>query len=539
VRDVRLIDFARARQDHVLHDLLRLETEVVTKLLPAALAKADLPPETVVLLYGQLHGATLRSDPGQVHPALERSLAILHSIRQTVGDGLYDRDDPGEYYRCLIVYLVGALKFGNLDAASKRVAFWGAAALADLADKPLPDAGAVTVGKPVGRRWTRRAASVALVALLLLALILGGTLLARTLFHPMDHEVEPPFTAAIIGFQPKVTVVRAGTDRLIPATFGMDLYTGDVVSAYEGASANIICENGVLFRLPEQSNLTVDCRDTRDARVIGRLDPRLGVLAVSRDITFTLSSEQSRLSRLEQAQIPLLLGPRNTVITGTQPAFSWQSVPGARGYRLLLSMPDDMMWTRETTATHLTYPSDAVPFKKGSANVVIVTALDGSAQEMAADRSLLRVLDRAGQNALAQAETAVRELELDGKAKTYLLAQLYRDSGMRGAAADALEWLIGESAPSASLRQQLGDLYLEGGLYGRAEAAYQAALSIAEADADPGAQAAAHVGLARVTHALKETGQAVAHLEAAEALFRQAGETRLAELVLRQKDSLE
>jgi len=47
-RDVKLIDFATVRQGHALHDLLRLETEVVTKLVPELLVEAKLPPAETI-----------------------------------------------------------------------------------------------------------------------------------------------------------------------------------------------------------------------------------------------------------------------------------------------------------------------------------------------------------------------------------------------------------------------------------------------------------------------------------------------------------
>lgn len=138
VRDVRLIDFADARRDYVLLDFLRLEAEVVTKLVPAALVEAQLPPEVIALLYGQLHSATSR--PGRdhagrmPHPALEKPFAILCAIRKAAYDGLYDPGDYREYYQGLILFLLGTLKFDTLDAVHeapipKQVAFLAAATL--------------------------------------------------------------------------------------------------------------------------------------------------------------------------------------------------------------------------------------------------------------------------------------------------------------------------------------------------------------------------------------------------------------------------
>ncbi|MCP4538378.1 MAG: protein kinase [Chloroflexi bacterium] len=135
-RDVRLIDFAMARQDHVLHDLLRLETGVVTWLLPEALAEARLPAETIYRLYEQLHWAARStgyfSVPEKLHPAMRKAFVMLATIRKMARGCLFAPDDWGEYYRGLTLYLLGALKFKNLDDVPqaplpKQVAFWGAA----------------------------------------------------------------------------------------------------------------------------------------------------------------------------------------------------------------------------------------------------------------------------------------------------------------------------------------------------------------------------------------------------------------------------
>lgn len=144
-RDIRLIDFAMTRQDHVLHDLLRLETGVVTWLLPESLAEARLPPETIHHLYEQLHCAARPfghfSVPEQLYPALKKTFVMLAAIRKMARGCLFAPDDWSEYYRGLTLYLLGALKFKNLDDAPqaplpKQVAFWGAASAQRLLQEP-------------------------------------------------------------------------------------------------------------------------------------------------------------------------------------------------------------------------------------------------------------------------------------------------------------------------------------------------------------------------------------------------------------------
>ncbi len=144
-RDVSLIDFADSRRDHVLHDLLRLETEIVTKLIPELLHQHHLPPETIFAFYRQLHLALSNSgqDIAPPNSVLEKPWRILLIIRRLAWKYLWDDDDRTEYYQGLVLYLLGALKFKNLDSMKeapgslpKKVAFWGAATMMGLMQKP-------------------------------------------------------------------------------------------------------------------------------------------------------------------------------------------------------------------------------------------------------------------------------------------------------------------------------------------------------------------------------------------------------------------
>jgi hypothetical protein len=166
VRDASLIDFADSRRDHVLLDFFRLETEVIIKLLPVTLAEEELPAQVIQPFLERLHAVT--AQPGEAaptlpHPTLERPFAIAKAIREAAWEGLYDRRDPREYYEGLLLHLLGALKFENLDTVPqaplpKRIAFLGAATLQGLllslrpTRRPRP-AAASTV-EPVERERT-------------------------------------------------------------------------------------------------------------------------------------------------------------------------------------------------------------------------------------------------------------------------------------------------------------------------------------------------------------------------------------------------
>ncbi len=188
-RDVKVIDFATVRQGHNLHDLLRLETEVITKLIPIAFNSAGLPSEIIRPFYNQLgravFGPGTHTDPQLPHQELEKPFAMLQAIRQEARKCFFNSDDPTEYYRGLTIYLLGSLKFKNLDAIpnSKKIAFLGAGTILDQSNSTVDVEGApvsVPYPKPeVEQVDSKRGLASRLpwtwigIALVLLAIIFG------------------------------------------------------------------------------------------------------------------------------------------------------------------------------------------------------------------------------------------------------------------------------------------------------------------------------------------------------------------------------
>lgn len=145
VRTAHIIDCASARQDHVLHDLLRLERDLLTDGAAQSFFQSDLPPTAIVRFYQQLHCATRGAahDPGhfawptELEPALAKLFVMIATLRHAARDLLAVPGDWAEYYTGLILHLVGALKYRDLDNPApgqqpKAIAFWAAAALCDL-----------------------------------------------------------------------------------------------------------------------------------------------------------------------------------------------------------------------------------------------------------------------------------------------------------------------------------------------------------------------------------------------------------------------
>lgn len=531
---VHLIDFADARRDHVLKDLLRLETGIVTQLLPECLEEADDPAVQIHHFYTQLHCTMLDTNSGSLFraenglhrefKALAKPFAIVKAIRQIARDLLVDKTDWTEYYHGLTLYLLGSLKFKNLTRQARQIAFWGAAGTQKLVtDPPL-------CKQP---RLFRTCRGRVAITILLFAILIALGIFFLTSRERTGAEGEP--IAAIMNFHPQVAVQRRATDRLQDAAFAMTLSHGDIVLTYEEAAAIVACKNGLLFQMPPENNLKITCEDSGDKRLIERLDPAL--INVSDTISFNLVNDETRSTRGEEEETPRLLTPRNSLITETVPTFTWLPVAGAGGYRLSVSLPGGRSWSREATETHLTYPDDEPQLEPGGVNIATLVTLD---DVHAADKSFLRVIDAESLAKLNAQEAAIRDLHLDPDLTTYLLAQLHRQEGLSAAAITELAKLVEGNMPvSAAVWQQLGGLYFGIGLLAPAEESYEAALETAVAESDGNGQAAAHVGLAQVAHAFKEMEQAIAHLETAEILYRQAGAVEQADLVAAERAGLE
>jgi hypothetical protein len=174
-RDVKVIDFATVRQGHALHDLLRLETELVTKVISELITQHGLSPSSIRAFYDQLHlasfGARTKSRSQLPHRALEKPFAILVAIRQEAAKSFFNPEDYREYYYGLILYLLGALKFKNLDALpnAKRLSLLAAATCVQILEvEPIPARRRIHLLPLLGENKSWRMVVLALLAVGLL-----------------------------------------------------------------------------------------------------------------------------------------------------------------------------------------------------------------------------------------------------------------------------------------------------------------------------------------------------------------------------------
>jgi CheY-like chemotaxis protein len=131
-----LIDFAETRIGPTLYDLQRLEGQLVTRLLPPAVARAGLGPEVMVEIFEALHADPPRL--GAPHPALQEPYTVLVGLRRLARQYMMDDRDWDEYYLGLIIALLGTLKFRGLEPLAHKLALTGAIAARSLIRTPVP-----------------------------------------------------------------------------------------------------------------------------------------------------------------------------------------------------------------------------------------------------------------------------------------------------------------------------------------------------------------------------------------------------------------
>lgn len=227
---VWLIDFATTGEGYTLFDLMRLETQVITKWL----AELDTGLSTVVQVMEALHS----SNPsfGQFPTNLDKPFSVLAAIRRHAQDYLNKRENWDEYYVGLTLMLLGALKFKELDNPARQVALIAATAVYNLIDTPISKLPSLPIDDAQQARpfWRKTAVWVGGLVLLTTLMGIGGVLLG--LFPlPATPTPLPSTTEVVINPPPSppditpTPIIPSGeSSPMIPPKViaALDIYSG-------------------------------------------------------------------------------------------------------------------------------------------------------------------------------------------------------------------------------------------------------------------------------------------------------------------------
>jgi hypothetical protein len=373
-------------------------------------------------------------------------------------------------------------------------------------------------------------------------------------------ETAPPPTPttesiAVIGWVKGQVKVQRYEERLIAATAGLALFSGDIVTSPEQSLAHIYCFGVGLFELQPGRTVTLTCEPEPPEGlklILAELPAGLDNLvkdAAGADPTGldTLDSVRGGRSRslAELGQVPILLAPRQ-LTPEARPTFRWTAVTQAEAYTLKVQGPVDNWEVTlaadeipiseaapfvipEATVLETVYPDNAFALEPGTTYIVTLQAhLPGvEAPQESSEPLFFELLDKDLAASLAGSATQIQKLAAPDDEKTYLLALLYRQYGLWTAAVEQMETLARRSPESPPLLP-LGDLYLRAGLTDLAEANYRRALDTAQAGDDPYTQATALTGLGQTAYVAQADDDAAEYLEQALAFYRELREERLA-----------
>lgn len=403
-QNIHVIDFVNARQDHVLHDLLRLELEVVTKLLPPALGDDAEPASVIRTLYQRLHCALTQNVPVSAPPGLEKPFALLRCIRQAaLTYQLLSPQGWTEYYTGLVFYLLWSLGFSNLNdlptaPRPRQLAFWGAAAALELR-QTAPDCAAISKqsqfdtlrgqvpeGRAVppllgrGRRWA----------------VMAG----------VNHYVDPSISDLTVCVQD----VAAIHQRLTSGYYHTQLLTDENTPSLLPTRNNILAELTNAAQLAQEDDLLLfyfsghglaaggeSYLVPRDARLSALPDTAVSMKKVRR--IMKKSAARARVIILDACHSGASIGKSPVVMT---PEFIERVFVAAEGMAVLASCKQNQLsweWQQQQQSVFTHYLLQALHGEADRDNKGFVTVSD--AHRFVTDR----VIEWSTQNGQAQTPT--------------------------------------------------------------------------------------------------------------------------------------
>ena len=346
--------------------------------------------------------------------------------------------------------------------------------------------------------------------LLLIAVLLMCLLTSCATPRPAPPPANPAAPSILpnelVVAEGQVTVKRRDATGFVPAGVGAQVEPGDLLRV-EGGEAAIFCGNEAewvsgLRPLTAGKNNGVPCLAGRSPRS-------------APDLTRLRGETSSRVD-----DIPYVLSPRSGFVRSDRPTLRWHTLTNTDVYTVTLAGDDGLERPPvQANGGELAYP-DAWPtlVGEGASYRLVVQAGERSSEEEVSGNAKswgFSLLDPAKAAQLQGQEEKLRKRPFSEEALTLLLAELYLSDAYK-LRSEAAELLSGAAVENlASARVLLGEVYLEMGLVGEAQAAFDKALALAQKSGLPEFEAGAEFGLGTVACLRWDNGQAEAYWQTA------------------------
>lgn len=306
-----------------------------------------------------------------------------------------------------------------------------------------------------------------------------GSLFSQQRVHPV---------ALITEIRGEVLVKAARTAEFKRATWGAQLYAGDVVKISGKGAASLLLSNNNLIELGAGSSLTVS-----EGRTISQGESK-AISGFSSEPLTNLSGLTMRST--SEGEVVALAGlralgaelaivqtsPLKSKIRSPRPTFSWQSNVPADKFKVEFFDRNGPLWTRETDRMTLEYPQSEKPLTRGETYFCKVIGLGTPYESGKAGFSII------GERNLAMVERLERNLrdsfadDLTGSSFDFLLGTLYQQHGLLEESIAKFEAVAQRHPDSPTVYEVLGKLYKDVGLKDKAIAALQKALKLSRGE---------------------------------------------------------
>jgi len=307
-------------------------------------------------------------------------------------------------------------------------------------------------------------------------------------FSPLLSQQRARPVALITEMRGEVLVKAARATEFKRATWGTQLYGGDVVRTSSNGAASILMSNNSLIDLGSSSNITIS-------------EGRSALQSKSKTISGISSEPLTNLSGLTmrstaEGEVVALAGlrsigaepaivqttPVKSKIRSPRPTFSWQTNVPADKFKVELFDRKGVVWTRETEGTNLEYPKAEKSLSRGQTYFWKIEALSPATSYEAGRVAFSIISDRN----LAMVERLERNLrdsfadDLTGASFDFLAGTLYQQHGLLEESIAKFEAVAQRHPDSPTVYEVLGKLYRDVGLKDKSIAALQRALKLSQ-----------------------------------------------------------
>lgn len=176
-----------------------------------------------------------------------------------------------------------------------------------------------------------------------------------------------------------------------------------------------------------------------------------------------------------------LIRPFGSLITDTNPRFSWSSVPDAKHYQVYVQdASKQVIWAKSTTGTDLTYPSDAPNLEAGATYKVIVKAVTPNPSDIIIDSRAIYILHEEQNQKLNTGIALLDQLTISDDEKALDKAVVFREYGLLDRAYEVIAKRIEAGSQNPAIYISLGDQYFAEGLLDEAKSQFTQAQEFAK-----------------------------------------------------------